>query len=184
MRDPLANKMFGATLVSGALSGVTLLLVPGAFYVGPGILFGLATAWFFKTAKWLDIVQAAIWVIASTSAWYAAFETYSLYSANPVGGGPSGGLTSMLIAGLVGSGLMSVVLSLLARRVNLKNIVVTVACGVILAAVMFLILNAGSGTQLTGGDGGPSYTKLATVFAIWQVGVSFSLLAYKPKRVS
>jgi hypothetical protein len=183
MRDPLAGRMFGATLVSGALSGVTLLLVPGALYVGPGILFGLATAWFFNTAKWLDIVQAAFWVIASTSAWYAAFETYSMYGANPGGGDPSSGLTNMLIAGLVGSGLMSIVLSVLARRVSLKNIIVTAACGVILAAVMFWVLNTGSGTQLTGGDGGLPCTKLATVFGIWQVGVGLSLLAYQPKRV-
>jgi hypothetical protein len=186
MRDPLTNRMFGATLLAGALSGITFMMVPGALFVGPGILFGVATAWFFKTCEWIDSVQAILWIIATTASWYAAIETYIAYGSNPVGGAPSGGLTNMLIAGLVGSGLVAVVLSLLVRRVNVISIIVTLACGVILAATMYAVLKYGSGTQITGGtDGGLllSYAKLAIAFAIWQAGVGLSLLGYKPKHL-
>ena len=184
MRDPMNNKMFGATLLSGAISGITFMMIPGALWVGPGLLFGVATAWFFRTAKWLDAVQVMLWVIASSTAWYAAIETYLAYGSNPVNGTPSGGLTNMLIAGLVGSGLIAVVLSVLVRRIKPISIVITIVCGVILATIMYEILNFGSGTQLTGGtDGGLSYAKLAIAFAIWQAGVGLSLLGYKPKKL-
>ena len=92
----------------------------------------------------------------------------------------------MLIAGLVGSGLVAIVLSLLVRRVNAINIIVTLACGVTLAAIMYAVLMYGSGTQITGGADGSlllSYTKLAIAFAIWQAGVGLSLLGYKPKHL-
>ena len=178
------NKMFGATLLSGVLSGITFLMVPGALFVGPGILFGLGTAWFFQTNKWLDTVQAFLWVIASTAAWYAAIETYLAYGSNPaLGGVPGGRLTNMLIAGLVGSGLIAVVLSLLVRRISFKNIIVTVVSSVILAAFMNVILTYGSGIKLGDPNSIQPYVRLAAAFTIWQAGIGFSLLAYKPKRL-
>src|SRR6266702_2385522 len=76
MRDPLTNKMFGATLVAGAISGVTFMMIPGALWVGPGLLFGLATAWVFRGQLALTAVQCLFWAAASTGAWYLAIQNY------------------------------------------------------------------------------------------------------------
>ncbi len=179
-KDPLSNRVFVATLASGILSGVTFLMIPGAWWIGPGILFGVATGWVFVTSKWLDAVQGFIWLIASTGAWYLAFHSYTMH----INGSDStngSDLSNMLRAGVVGALVLALVFSLLTRKINLMAIGVTAISGLALAAVMNWILASGAGTQLNG-DSSTSIVKFAAAFTVWQVGVGFSLLAYKPKQ--
>jgi hypothetical protein len=178
MRDPLTNKMFGATLLSGALSGITFMSVPGALSVGPGLLFGVATALVLRTVKWLDPVQGLLWAFASTGAWYLAIRNYTAHVSTS-GPQPYSALINMLVAGLIGSVILAIAFSLLARKVSLIGPVITVACGVLLAGAMYAVLSAGSDTELGGSSSILSYAKLAAAFAIWQVGTGLSLLVYK-----
>jgi hypothetical protein len=181
MRDSLNNKMLGATLLSGVLSGISLLIIPGAVFVGPGILFGLATGWVFRTFKWLDLGQVVVWVIASAAAWYLAMRTYTYTGDQAFSFFSNGQLGNMLPAGLVGSLMVGVVFSLLIRKVSLKNIIITAVSGIILAYVMYLILNWGAMVNPYGNESpeGLPQLKLAVAFAAWQIGIGFSLLAYK-----
>lgn len=182
MRDPLVNKMFGATLIAGAISGVTFMTVPGALMVGPGLLFGLATAWVFRSAKWFDFPRALLWVLASTGAWYLAIRNYiSHVSTSGNAGGYGSDINNMLIAGSIGSAVLVVALSLLIKSANVKGVITTIGAGAALAAVMYAILSSGSGTQLGGAHSLLPYVKFAGAFALWQAGVGVGLLLLKRK---
>lgn len=179
MRDLHINKLLGATLLSGVLSGITLITVPGAIFVAPGLLFGLATSWVFVSIKRFDMVQSALWLAASAAAWYAAFYEYeTLSNWTPGDTAYTDPFLTMVLAGLIGSLILAVVLSLLARKVTLKNTVLTASIAVAVTAVMYQILNYGSGTNLGGSDDFGAYVRLATAFSVWQVGVGLSLIPY------
>jgi hypothetical protein len=180
MRDPLNNKMFGATLASGLLSGLTLVMVPGAVFVGPGILFAVASGWIFYTLKWLDLVQVFVWIVSSSAAWYVAMRIYTYTGVQAFSLSNNGQLGNMLPAGFVGSLIVAVVFSLLIRKVSLKNILITVVCGIVLAYVMYLILTWGAIDNRNGDSlENLQQLRLAVAFAAWQIGIGFSLLAYK-----
>jgi hypothetical protein len=174
MPTSITKKLAIATVVSGTLSGLTFMLGGGlTVRFVPGILFGVATGIVLYRSKWFNIVQAALWLAASTGAWYAALYTY-LSSFHPESS-QGGDLQMMLLSGLVGSAILTTAFSVLRRYVGFANLA-TVTAGVGLAACMDLVLNLGANY-----DPGSSlwYVRAAVAFAIWQTGVGLSLVAYK-----
>jgi hypothetical protein len=177
------NKMFGATLLSGALSGLTLTLLPFAIFVGPGIWFALATGWVFYTDKRQDLVQGVIWVASCAAAWYLAMRIYSNGGALEPTFSNHSQWSTMMMSGLVGSFILAVIYSLLVRSVSLRNILVTAALGSVLAFVMYVIIASGTTIYPNGNGSHESLPQLRLMlaFLVWQVGVGLSLLAYKPR---
>jgi hypothetical protein len=173
---PVARQLLAASMLSGIVSGLTLMTSPLTLWAGPGALFGIATGSVFVAKKWLDPVRAVIWVILSTGAWFLAIESYVSHASGP-GTSDSIQLYNMLASGALGAIIIALAFSLLVRKASPVGIVVTIASGCALAAPMNWIIASGSGA-----DSGPAgFAKMAAAFAIWQVGIGVTLLAYKPK---
>jgi len=168
--------MFTVTAISGALSGITFPTVPGALWVGPGLLFAVTTSWLFVRLKWLDNVQSLLWIFASTGAWYLAVRRYAMH-AGDIGPHPSSDLIYMIESGLVGSLVLATVFSLLRRKINISNIAATTGAGIAAAAVMNGILTFGTDNGSSSLHG---YVKFILAFVVWQVAVGLTLLRYKP----
>ena len=158
-----------ATLISGIISGATLMLNVLTMEFGPGFLFGLATAPIFFKTKRLGLVEAFLWLSASVGSWYAALKLYFLFTSDQ----PAGGLLAFAACGALGAALLAVAYAILTRKLNRNLMVVTIAAGVGSALVMYGILTALDDSLTT--------VKFALSFAVWQLAVGIALSLPNPK---
>jgi hypothetical protein len=153
-----------ATALSGWLSGYFMLARNDLFLdFGPGLLFGIATAAvlfvFYKTS----LLNALLWVVASTVSWYAALH---LAMNNP---DPAQIITpsSMTMAGGIGAFILCVSYSLLVAKIGQTKFIITVLSGSLLGTIMYFVLLS-QGGQI-------NHLLYIISFVLWQVGVGLAL---------
>jgi hypothetical protein len=161
--------------LAGTLSGVTLLLVPGAFWVGPGVLFGAATGWAMKNYQRLNLIRVLLWIALSSGAWYGVIRFYLSNLNTGSQTSVNSDLKVMILCGLIGAAILAVAHSIVRLRFSPIQTVVIILLGAALAAVMEGVLVVGSdeGTAFGSID---SYVRLGIAFAVWQTGVGLAVL--------
>jgi hypothetical protein len=175
-----------ATIVSGLISGYLLtevfkgsgnlfdgLLGWAMLHIGPGVLFGLATApvfiWLYKTR----LFKALLWVCGSAATWYVALNVFMNNSYRPFGESGTGAIEpmvpfEMIYAGLVGALMLGVIYFLLINRDSIFKALVVAVVGAILGWAMQYILNLENYVFA-------EEIKYALAFALWQAGIGFIL---------
>lgn len=154
--------MIPITILSGAVSGVALMMNSASMQLGPGFFFGLASAAVFLYTKRMNLGQSTIWLLVSMGSWYAAFRLYLAFM-----GTESYSMLLLVACGVMGSALLTAAYSLLTRKVNPQFAILTIAAGAIGAVGMYFVL-------LSQNDF--NSISLGISFAIWQVmvGTAFS----------
>jgi hypothetical protein len=160
----VSKLMILLTVISGVLSGATLLALPFAMQFGPGFFFGIASSIALHKARQRNLPQLLLWVSASICSWFAVFNLYASFSNN---GEAGTGIGVFLACGALGSLLLAIAHAVIFRESSLLRGATVVLAGSVAAIAMNFILQNDS---LPVGS-------FEVAFAIWQVSVGVALIA-------
>lgn len=161
--------IISATAVSGAASGLLLstdLTTSLGLTYGPGLCFGLVTAWLCMKLKRATLLKAAIWVAASIISWRLALAVYLMITDAEVT------LVALALAGVTGGLLLGLGAWLLKFLPEPTHIIELAISGSVLGAAMYLLFMT---------DSFPTVTLMLN-FALWQIGMGLMLFRGSPAK--
>jgi hypothetical protein len=157
--------MLLATVIAGALSGITLMKSELALYWGPGFFFGLGTGIVFMKFGYLNRWTRMVWVVASMLIWYLVVYMFIGLREGPL-------LNSFIACGIIGSMMLAAAAKSFVPNISVLIIPLTFAAGVLGSLVIGAIFPGEHPTILDE----ELWFQHVSSFVAWQVPVGMALL--------